>query len=130
MRRRLHQDRFRAAVLDAYAERCAICRLRRLPLLDAAHIVPDREKLGEAKVPNGLALCKLHHAAFDANLIGVTPDMEVRISRDLLDERDGPMLEHGLRGFHGSRLHAPAAAVDHPDRVLLALRFERFTRAA
>jgi putative restriction endonuclease len=130
VRRRLHQDRFRAAVLDAYSERCAICRLRGARLLDAAHIVPDHEQLGEAKVPNGLALCKLHHAAFDGDLLGVTPDLEVRLASGLLDERDGPMLEYGLRRFHGARIEAPTQLRHRPDRDLLAVRFERFQRVA
>jgi len=47
---------------------------------------------------NGLALCKLHHAAFDANIIGVTPDLEVTVRLDVLQEIDGPMLQHGLQG--------------------------------
>lgn len=129
VRRRLHQGRFRAAVLDAYGERCAICHLRRGNLLDATHIIPDHEKLGEARVPNGLALCKLHHAAFDSDLLGVTPDLEVRLARGLLEERDGPMLEHGLRGFHGQRLRPPSEAAHAPDRDLVGERWERFLRA-
>jgi predicted restriction endonuclease len=39
--RRLHQVAFRERVLRAYAERCALCRLRHQELLDAAHITPD-----------------------------------------------------------------------------------------
>lgn len=41
-------------------------------LLDAAHIVSDgHETLGQPIVPNGLPLSKIHHAAFDAHLLGV-----------------------------------------------------------
>lgn len=94
----------------------------------SGHIIPDREKLGEAMVPNGLALCKLHHAAFDSDLLGITPDLEVRIARGLLEERDGPMLEHGLRGFHGQRITDPADAIHRPDRALVEMRWERFAR--
>jgi putative restriction endonuclease len=126
VRCRLHQDKFRAAVLGAYGESCAICRLRHPELLEAAHIVADREKLGEAKVPNGLALCKLHHAAFDARLLGIRPDRIVQIRRDLLDERDGPMLEHGLRGFHDRELRLPRAKADWPDPDLLNERWKSF----
>jgi len=60
---RLHQDKFRHRVLTAYRTRCAVCRLRHAELLDAAHILPDRHPKGEPVVPNGLALCKIHHAA-------------------------------------------------------------------
>lgn len=131
VRRRLHQDRFRTAVMQAYTTRCAVCSLRHSELLDAAHIVPDGEDLGEAKVPNGLALCKLHHAAFDANLLGVSPDLIVKVRRDLLEEIDGPLLDHGLKDFHEARLRVvPHAENDKPDRALLAVRYERFSRTA
>jgi len=70
-------------VLRAYQQCCAICRLRHDELLEAAHILPDIHPFGEPVVPNGLALCKLHHAAFDANIIGVTPDLEVTVRLDV-----------------------------------------------
>src|SRR3989454_12857750 len=64
-KQRMHQQEFRQRVLRAYREQCAICRLRHEELLDAAHILPDGHPRGEPVVPNGLALCKLHHAALD-----------------------------------------------------------------
>ena len=129
VRKRLHQERFSAAVLQAYKIRCAICRLRHRPLLDAAHIVPDHEKLGEASVPNGLALCKLHHAAFDSLIIGITPDSVVHVREDLLTERDGPMLEHGLRAFDKARLVPPSDPADRPDPELLEISWKKFRAA-
>lgn len=126
VRRRLHQDKFREAVLDAYGCRCAICRIRHVQLLDAAHIVPDAERLGEARVPNGLSLCKLHHAAYDSQLLGITPGRVVVLRGDLLDERDGPMLEYGLRAFHRHELLLPRAKGDWPDVDLLEERWKQF----
>ena len=67
---RLHQAKFRQQVLTAYASSCTVCRLRHRELLDAAHILSDRHERGEPVVPNGLALCKIHHAAFDSNILG------------------------------------------------------------
>jgi putative restriction endonuclease len=131
VRRRLHQDRFRSAVMSAYQERCAVCSLRRVELLDAAHIIPDRDKRGEAMVPNGLALCKLHHSAYDANVLGIDQDRRIHLRRDVLEEVDGPLLEHGLKDFHRVMLRVvPHAANDQPDRELLAERFEHFKKAA
>ena len=54
-------------------------------LLDAAHIVPDGEPCGDPRVPNGLALCKLHHAAFDRLFVGVRPDGVIEVRRDILE---------------------------------------------
>lgn len=126
VKRRLHQQRFRAAVIEAYEIRCAICSLHHASLLDAAHIIPDGDKLGLAVVSNGLALCKLHHATFDNQFIGITPDYKIQVRQELLDERDGPMLEHGIRAFHGRQLQLPREKDDHPDRDRLAERWKQF----
>lgn len=128
-RKRLHQEGFRTRVLLAYREHCAICRLRHVELLEAAHILPDTHPLGLPIVPNGLALCKLHHAAFDAHVIGIRPDYVIEIRRDVLEEEDGPMLQHGLQGFHGGALHVPRPAALRPDRDFLSERFEAFRAA-
>jgi putative restriction endonuclease len=124
---RLHQRAFRIRVLLAYEGRCAMCALKRSPLLDAAHIVPDGEPLGLAVTANGLSLCKLHHAAYDQSLVGVRPDLQVEVARDVLDEMDGPMLLHGLQALDGQHLRAlPRRRVDLPDRERLQWRYDRF----
>jgi predicted restriction endonuclease len=70
-------------------------------LLDAAHIVSDKdERLGQPVVPNGIPLSKIHHAAFDANLIGIDPDYRLHVSARLLGQNDGPMLEALKRHCH------------------------------
>ena len=127
---RLHQRRFRERVLRAYRTQCALCRLRHHELLDAAHIVPDGEPGGDPRVPNGLALCKLHHAAFDRLFVGVRPDGVIEVRRDILEEQDGPMLVHGLKRLHRHRIHAPRRIEDRPDPNLLEVRYERFRAAA
>jgi len=128
VRQRMHQPAFRGLVLRAYALRCTVCSLHHGALLDAAHIVPDTEPLGIPTTPNGLALCKIHHAAYDQNMLGVSPDYRVSINREVLAEVDGPMLRHGLQEMHGRTITLPARRMDRPDRDLLAWRWERFTR--
>lgn len=123
---RLHQPMFRARVLRAYETSCAICRLKHAELLDAAHIIADAQFGGAAEVTNGLALCKIHHASYDQNLLGITPDYEVRIDRDLLDEIDGPMLRHGLQDMHGRPLALPRRLADYPSKERLAEKFTSF----
>ena len=129
MQVRIHQAGFRERVLRAYRKQCAFCRLRHEELLDAAHIVPDSQPEGEPVVRNGMALCKLHHAAFDRLFIGVTPDHVIRVRGDLLEETDGPMLRHGLKGMHGHRIWLPRRPEDRPARELLERRFEEFRAA-
>lgn len=128
VKQRLHQTAFREAVIAAYGGRCAVSRLPEHRLLDAAHIVADRDKtLGQPVVSNGIPLSKIHHAAFDAHLIGIDPDYGLHVSERLLSQRDGPMLE-ALKRLQGNRLHLPNRKQDYPDRNRLALRFEQFTK--
>jgi putative restriction endonuclease len=126
---RVHQARFRARVVPAYGERCAICRLKETRLLDAAHIVGDLEQDGEPEVSNGLSLCSIHHRAFDHDLVGVSPDYGVHVSPRLLEEEDGPMLDL-LKGFHGQSIVLPRRRAWQPDRERLAVRFDRFAASA
>ena len=109
----------------------ARCALTHQELLDAAHIAPDATPDGIASVRNGLALCKLQHSAFDANILGISPDLEVSIRADLLAEVDGPMLRHGLQDRHGERLRViPHVRAERPDLALLASRFAAFHAAS
>jgi putative restriction endonuclease len=128
-KQRLHQPAFRTRVLLAYATQCAVCRLQHGSLLDAAHIVPDSEPHGLPTTTNGLALCKIHHAAYDQNMLGVTPDYRVQIRLDVLEEVDGPMLKHGIQEMHGRELTLPDRRRDRPDPEFLAWRWERFATA-
>ncbi len=129
-RRRVHQRAFRERVLAAYREQCAVCRLRHQELLDAAHIVGDAEDEGDPVVSNGLALCKLHHAAFDSFFLAVRPDYTIEVRRSILDESDGPMLLHGLKQIHDQPILLPRARADRPDPARLTSRYERFLRAS
>jgi putative restriction endonuclease len=129
-RRRLHQQTFRQRVLRAYRERCAVCRLRRHELLEAAHILPDVHPLGEPVVPNGVALCSFHHAAFDRNVLGIRSDLIVELRLDILRETDGPMLIHGLQGFQGRVIEVPREGHLQPNPVWLAERYQIFRRAS
>jgi putative restriction endonuclease len=77
-------------------------------LLDAAHIVMDEdEQLGQPVISNGLPLTKIHHAAFDAHLIGIDPDFRIHVSDRLLKIHDGPFLELGLKGIAETLIDRP-----------------------
>jgi putative restriction endonuclease len=130
VKQRLHQASFREAVITAYGGRCALSGLPESLLLDAAHIVADKdERFGQPIVPNGIPLSKIHHAAFDAHLIGIDPDYRLHVSERLLIQHDGPMLE-ALKRLNGEMIHVPTRVKDYPDRDRLALRFECFKAAA
>jgi putative restriction endonuclease len=131
---REHQKGFRASVLRAYATRCAICRLELPTLIEVAHIIPDREDKGEPVVPNGIALCKIHHAAFDSNILGLRPAARghapvITIKDSIMSISDGPMLLHGIQEMNNVAMTLPEASVDHPDNERLEIRYERFKAA-
>jgi len=127
---RLHQASFREAVITAYRGRCALSGLRESVLLDAAHIIEDKnEPLGQPIVQNGIPLAKTHHAAFDAHLLGIDPDFRIHVSERILDQKDGPTLE-ALKRLHSNRIHLPSRGKDMPDRDRLAMRFEQFKARA
>ncbi len=130
VKQRLHQATFRVAIISAYNGRCALSGLPEPLLLDAAHIISDKdEQFGQPVIPNGIPLSKIHHAAFDAHLIGIDPDYRLHVSGRLLDQNDGPMLE-ALKRLNGEAIHLPSRTKDRPDRDRLALRFERFKAVA
>jgi len=129
-KQRVHQPVFRATIMRAYGTRCAVCALAHTELLDGAHIIPDNHERGLASVRNGLALCKIHHAAYDSNILGIRPDLVVQIKSDLLEEVDGPMLRYGLKERHNERLMVvPKARDERPGAEYLQWRYELFQGA-
>jgi putative restriction endonuclease len=72
-----------------------------------------------------VSLCSIHHRAFDEDLVGVSPDRQVHVSRRLLEDDDGPMLDV-LKEFHGRPFVVPTRRTWQPDRERLAERFDRF----
>lgn len=126
MKQRLHQPAFRARVISAYETKCAICRLGHGRLLDAAHITPDSDEGSSTSVTNGLSLCKIHHTAYDINIIGIDSDYTVHVRSDILSETDGPMLEHGIKEMNQTKLWIPHSSKDQPDPNRLESRFRLF----
>ena len=129
-KKRVHQPIFRERVINAYLGECAVCHLKHVELLDAAHIISDSKPHGEPIVPNGIALCKIHHAAYDKNFMGIDKNYKIVISEKILYEVDGPMLKHGLQDMHGNMITIPSSLADRPDADRLEERFDEFRQAA
>jgi len=126
VRVRLHQHAFRERVIAAYQSQCSLCRLRHIELLDAAHIIPDSAPEGEPLITNGISLCKLHHAAYDSFILSVSPDYVIHVRQDILDEHDGPVLQHGLKDLNGNRIMLPHEIRNWPNKDALAERYMQF----
>jgi putative restriction endonuclease len=100
---RAYRDaRFRAAVLRAYTYRCAVCDVA-LKLVDAAHIIPVAHPRSTDEVTNGIALCRLHHGAYDNSLLGVQSTYRVVINGEALSRLQDAGLGNGFEDFR-SRL--------------------------
>lgn len=75
-------------------------------------------------------MCKIHHAAFDKNILGIDPSLTVRIRHDILDAIDGPMLRHGLQEMHNQPLLVvPRGKHSRPDEARLEERYAEFVGA-
>lgn len=70
---RPNQQIFRSSVMDKYGACCSVCSIDILELIEAAHIIPKKDR-GTDLPENGLPLCVLHHKAYDANLFCIHPD--------------------------------------------------------
>jgi len=108
---------FRAKVLLAYEYRCCVCghdlRLGDNVIgLEAAHIKWFQAH-GPDVVPNGLALCALHHKIFDLGAFTVLPgNHQIVFSRHLVGGND---TKAKLLAHHGASLIAPQSKDDLPN---------------
>jgi putative restriction endonuclease len=94
----LRDIRFRRNVLAAYGHECAMCALQ-LRLVEAAHIVPVGHPSGTDETCNGVALCSLHHSAYDAGLIAFDENYNVLISDAKFAELAAAQRDGGAKAF-------------------------------
>lgn len=115
--RTIRDTSFRKRVLTSYGYTCSMCSLQ-LELVEAAHVVPATEPDSTDETSNGLALCILHHRAYDAALVTVTNTYHVKVSRyqkrrlkEVGHEGGLPSFLAGLRPI----IHLPPAIRDRPN---------------
>jgi putative restriction endonuclease len=128
--RAFRDARFRPGVLQAYGNRCAVCGTA-LKLVDAAHIVPVSDPRGDDEVTNGLALCRLHHGAYDTGLMGVRSDFRIIVNTDAADRLRQVHLQAGLDQFTSAlppsiRLPSVAEVRPSPQKLLIGLEVRNF----
>ena len=125
MQNRVSAACFRVDVLEAYQDTCALSGLARPQLVDAVPIAQGGSG-GHLAVTEGLCMSRLHHAAFDANLLGIDPDGRVHLSERLDTYANGDPFVRNLMSVAGRRIAVPEAPEFQPNRDLLAARFEQF----
>ena len=114
VRRKQRDQQFKQRVKQVYEETCAICGSQRQtpdgrPEVEAAHIQPVRDG-GPDKVRNGIALCKLHHWAFDQGWLAIDNNYSIIV-------REAPHV-NGYDGFaelDGTDLVLPSDDDLHPE---------------
>jgi putative restriction endonuclease len=115
--RRYRASDFRRRVLAAYDHQCAVCGLQ-LELVEAAHIEPVSEPRSTDETKNGIALCALHHAAFDAKLISFDENYRIEISETRLNVLGHAKRDSGAADFQRAlrpMISLPADRRDFPD---------------
>lgn len=121
VRKALRDANFRSRVLEAYSNACAMCGVQ-LRLIDAAHILPAAHPDSTDEIGNGIALCALHHRAFDRGL--VTFDSSYRVHRRETMERRLALagLGGGLGDFQERLYRAievPSNLADQPKPIYI-----------
>lgn len=87
---KLRNRGFRQAIIEAYDFKCAVCGMKIYSPdtlqweVEAAHIVPHCSN-GKDDILNGLALCRLHHWAFDVGWFTLKDDFKIFASRKIQD---------------------------------------------
>lgn len=119
-KRRVGQQFFRRVVLSNYEYQCCVCRLKQKPLLEAAHIV----KWSETDDPNqrinprnGMAMCRIHHKAFDEDIIKIEPDKKIILLSKSVEEEKSPGAKSMFRQFENEAIFHPEKF--GPDKKLL-----------
>lgn len=119
-------SRFRPSVMQAYRFRCAVCQCD-LKLVDAAHIVPVSDPRSTDEVTNGMALCRLHHGAYDNALLGVQSDGTIVVNPNAIERLQDLGLAGGFDAFRErlpTRIHLPSAIEVRPDPRMLTIGLE------
>ena len=122
LKRKYRERDFAARVLSAYRQRCAVCGVQ-LKLVEAAHILPVAADGSTDDTTNGLALCALHHRAFDTNLFSFNESYEVQVSNRRIEELRAADLLLGMSNFQKALLPAlalPADRRDYPSPTYIA----------
>ncbi|MGH7544627.1 MAG: HNH endonuclease, partial [Gemmatimonadota bacterium] len=114
--KKLRDNSFKSRVLYAYGSQCAFCDVQ-LKLVEAAHILPVAVD-GSDETSNGLALCSLHHRAFDRALVTLNERYQILLNEQKLAELRSWGLDRG-EGWFREHLRAvvrvPPTASDRPD---------------
>ena len=102
-------------ILNNYGYRCAISGLNISTLLIASHIIPWSDNVAERLNPeNGICLSPLYDKAFDSGLIGIMPNYEIVLSRELLDHKNEDFFKRSFALINHTKIILPEEHKPNP----------------
>jgi len=113
--RTIRENDFRRRVLTAYTHRCAMCGVQ-LRLVEGAHILPVDEPGSTDQTSNGVALCVLHHRAYDAGLVAFDSSFKVHVSDAKATDLTAEHLAGGMKQFKAALKPIMITPPDKKDR--------------
>jgi putative restriction endonuclease len=119
--RAVRDNSFRRRVMEAYGYTCAICGMQ-IGMVEAAHIILAAATVGSDATSNGIALCVLHHKAYDLGILGIFPDYSIHIDVDRLEERGNGLggRAEELTDYDGRVIATPSLPADKPNPDFLS----------
>lgn len=112
------QEQFRKKVLLNYRNKCAVCDIDDVELLEASHIIPVEDQKLAGSIENGLCLCVIHHTMFDKGYFSLNDNYEIILSKK---KQILSILKKSIR--EGKQIHTPKI---FPAKEFLSIHRTRF----
>jgi putative restriction endonuclease len=120
-KRRKGQDYFREVVINNYNGCCGITGLPVRELLVASHILPwSAHEAERLNVRNGIALNRLHDAAFDKHLVAFDDELRLILSARLKSFLPDVTIAYHFEAYEGKVILLPDDGIP-PDMSFLAM---------
>lgn len=125
VRQRVNQSFFRNVILSSYNFCCCISGVKIQSVLEACHIIDwAKDEKQRLNPTNGLCLNSFFHKSYDENLIAITPDYEVKISKKLLESIENENFKTYLKEIHNSKIKLPDRFL--PNKEFLDAHYKEF----
>lgn len=125
VRQRVNQRFFRDVVLTAYDNHCCITGINIPSLLEACHISGWADDTKNRTNPkNGICMNAFFHKAYDKYLMAITPDFEIVISGQMIDNTIEKSFRDYLISINGKPILMPEKFA--PDKNLLSIHYEQY----
>ena len=116
IKQRINQSFFRMTVLSSYNNRCCISGI--------GNIGWSENTANRTNPQNGLCMNSFFHKAYDKHLLGITPDMRIVVSEELLQGSTEISFFNYLKTIDGKKILLPDKFL--PQKELLEIHYNKF----